>query len=321
MSTNVRLLAAASVLALAACTDTTAPADGVRFSLYLTDAPGDVRVWASFSDIYVQGEGGRTSLLDAPTEMIELTALVGTVEQLVNDAELPFGTAGQIRAVVDQAVLDDGDGGVYALGGGMHPEGPEVTGVLRCPSCSQSGIKIVLTGGSDEVLLDAGSATLLLDFDVSQSFGRGKGRGGTPMWMMHPVIVGTLTLGEAADEAPLPAGMIQGHVQLPFFGFVPQCPPGVNRDLSSFIPRAEMIGVTDDEGNPLVRTGSTEPTGAFEIPFLAGGDYEMDQVDAEFGDHRLQFTTSVVPGSVHLEDDQVVTDVTYFIDSMQCLEG
>lgn len=319
MPRHTRLLVAASMLAVGACSETTRPADGVRFSLYLTDAPGDVRVWASFSDIYLQGEDGRQSLLDGSTDLIEITALVGTVEQLVNGAELPMGAAGEIRAVVDRAVLDDGDGGVFAMGGGLHPEGADVTGVLRCPSCSESGIKIKMTAGDDEVLLDAASATLLMDFDVSQSFGQSTSRRGEPTWIMNPVIFGTLTLGEAQDEAPLPAGAIQGNVQLPFFTFVPQCPSGTPRDLSSFTPTATMIGVTDEEGNPVMRTGSTDAAGSFEIPFLAGGDYEMGQAEADFGTHRLVFNASVVPGSVHLEDDQVVTTVTYFINSMQCM--
>lgn len=310
------VLGVMTVLGLAACnSDTTGPTDGVRFSMYLTDAPGDVRAWASFSDIYVEGEDGRQSLLTEPTELIELTALVGVVQELVHGADIPWGTGGQVRAVVDQAILEDGDGNAFGYGDPLHPEGTEIVGDLRCPSCSTSGLKVKLTDGSEEVFLDGAGASLLLDFDVAQSFAADQGAKGG--WKMHPVILGTLTLGEASAETSLPTGMIQGTVQLPFFGFVPQCPPGTPRDLSSFVPTATMAGVLDDAGEPIVRTGSTSAAGSFEIPFLAAGDYELGQDVTDFGSHRLVFSTMIIPAFVSLAEDQAVP-ASYQILSMAC---
>jgi len=308
-----------AALGLGACTDATAPNQGVRFSMYLTDAPGDVRAWVSFSDIYLQGGEGRTSLLEAPTDLIELTALVGVVQELVGGAVLPLSTAGQLRAVVHQAVLEDGDGNVYSLGGAVHPEGLPTKGDLRCPSCTQSGLKVRLSHEYDEVVLDAEAATLLLDFDVSQSFGRGRSNGKTSSWTMHPVNIGTLTLGEASEgEDILPQGMIRGAVQPPFFTPVPDCPPGTPRNLSSFIPVAEMAGMTDELGNPLVRTGSTSTNGIFEIPFLGGGEYTLGNAPVDFDTHRLVFNASVIPGIVTVGENQVVGGVTYYVSSMAC---
>ena len=308
-------LGAASLLCLSACSDTAAPTDGVRFSLYLTDAPGDVRAWASFTEIYVQGGGGgRQALLSEPTELIELTALVGLVQELAAEGGIPLGTAGQIRAVIDQAVLEDGDGNAFGFGGAVHPEETPVTGELLCPSCTTTGIKIVMTGGSDDVSFDQSSASLLLDFDVAQSFDKASPHGG---WVMHPVIMGTLTQSDGGSEAPIPTGMIQGNVQLPFFGFVPECPPGTPRDLSSFVPLATMAGMTDGSGNPIVRSGSTTAAGAFEIPFLDAGDYDLSQAATEFGTYRLVFSASVIPGSVSLTDGGVA-NASYMIQTMAC---
>ena len=319
MIRSLRITLCLSLVALAACAETTAPRDGVRLSVFLTDAPGDVRVWASFSDIYLQGDGGRTHLLDAPTDLIEVTALVGVVEELVGDLVLPMSSAGQLRVVVDQAVLEDGEGNVFALGGAEHPDGLQTTGPLRCPSCSQSGLKVRMVHESDDVVLDSEVATLLLDFDVSQSFGKAASRGGSAAWIMSPVIIGTLTeASSGGGDEIIPQGMVRGLVQLPFFSTVPQCPPGMPRDLGSFVPTAEMEGVTDDEGNPLVRTGSTDAGGRFEVPFLAPGTYELGNSVVEFETHRLVFSARAVPGLVSLAENQVVEGVTYQVASMAC---
>ena len=311
MGNRSTVFIALSLLGLTACSDTAGPAEGVRFSMYLTDAPGEVRAWASFSDIYVQGEDGRQSLLPEPTELIELTALVGVVQELVGGAEIPWGTIGEVRAVVDDAILEDEEGRAFGFGAPVHPEGTPITGELRCPSCSASGLKIKLTDGDDEIALESGGASLLLDFDVLQSFTENRGSNGG--WRMHPVILGTLTQGEPGSETTLPTGMIQGTVQLPFFTPVPQCPPGTPRDLTSFVPTATM----DAAGEAIVRTGSTTAGGSFEIPFLDAGQYELGQDVTDFGTHRLVFSTMIVPASVTLAEDQAAP-ASYQILSMTC---
>ena len=308
-----------ALLAASACADATGPDEGVHFSLYLTDAPGDVTVWVSFSEVYLQGEDGRTPLLPATTDLIELTALVGLVEELTDDIVLPMYSAGQLRVVIDQAVLEDGDGNVFTMGGAVHPEGLATTGDLRCPSCGTSGLKVRLTQPDDELVLTAGSATLLLDFDVAQSFGRSHSRGGTQTWIMRPTIVGTLVQGEEDDGVDiLPQGAIRGSVQLPFFTPVPDCPAGTRRDLTSFVPTAFMAEVQDDDGNPLRRTGSTSSAGTFEIPFLAAGGYTLGNVAMEFDTHRLVFNADPIPGFVTVMEDQVVSGVNYRVTSMAC---
>ena len=84
------VLALASIaFASAACSDDpTDPATDGRnlLNVLLTDAPGDVAaVWVEIERIYLQGGDGPVELLDEPTELIELTELVGTAVPLVED--------------------------------------------------------------------------------------------------------------------------------------------------------------------------------------------------------------------------------------------
>src|SRR5690606_18339731 len=63
------------------------------------------------------------------------------------------------------------------------PAGAQVTGVLKMPGFAQSGLKVLLGEGA---LAVSGEETLLVDFDVAQSFGKEAGRSGK--WVMRPVI-------------------------------------------------------------------------------------------------------------------------------------
>jgi hypothetical protein len=56
------------------------------------------------------------------------------------------------------------------------------------PSFAQSGLKVNLP--SDLFTVGADPVWVLVDFDVSQSFGRAAG--GSGMWVMSPVLQGSL---------------------------------------------------------------------------------------------------------------------------------
>src|SRR6185503_15979159 len=144
-----------------------------------TDAPGDVdSVWVEISEIYLQGSGRTTLLSEEDAEglgLIELTRLAGTTLELASDVTIDAGHYGQLRFVVEGAVLETEGGAVYTFNA-AHPHGVAATGPLTCPSCTTSGLKVLLPGEVGN--FEGGSSNIvLLDFDVSQSFGHEAGGG------------------------------------------------------------------------------------------------------------------------------------------------
>jgi hypothetical protein len=195
----------ALLFSLAACQDdkVTGPSnDAATLSIFLTDAPGDVEaVWVELLGLTAQGgEGGPVELLSEPTELILLTDLVGTVQFLSLNTDLDPTNFSQLRLVIGDAVLEASDGTVYVKGDPELPAGLEADdlGDLHCPSCSQSGMKVKIP--NDGMDLEEGASALVLDFDVSQSFGHKAGNSGK--WVMSPVIHGSL-IGDADGDGKI----------------------------------------------------------------------------------------------------------------------
>lgn len=210
-----------AVVGFTACDDgDSVGIDTSEVTLLLTDAPGDVEeAVVTISQIYLQGEeegdvesSGRVILMDEPVT-VNLLELVNETMELVSDLEIPAGSYGQMRFVVDGAYIavegeSEGELEYYATSGyDQVPGGIAVDGTLNCPSCSQSGLKVLLHG----VSIDSNQEIILLDFDVSESFGRDAG--GSGQWVMHPVIkateiefTGSLALNvEFADTVEIPS--------------------------------------------------------------------------------------------------------------------
>jgi hypothetical protein len=92
--------------------------------------------------------------------------------------------------------VDNGNGGsdVFATEGYDATQcGGAATGVLQAPSFAQSGLKVAMAGSALE--LTGPEKIVLVDFDVSQSFGH-EASG----WVMHPVVTG----GEITTEPSAP---------------------------------------------------------------------------------------------------------------------
>jgi hypothetical protein len=205
--------ALALVGAIAGCDDATDARFG-SVSILLTDAPGEVvEAWVTITDIYLQGRGGeddppggRVYLMQGGDETHELLSLSNSVAELVSGQEVPTGHYGQLRVVLSGGCIVTAGGEVYASSTGYDLCGAR-TGTLHMPSFGQSGAKVLLHG----LQVTSGEQAILLDFDVSQSFGHQAGASG--MWVMNPVIHGaevTLTSGVAvtlgAGEVTLPEG-------------------------------------------------------------------------------------------------------------------
>lgn len=203
LATLRRSLGAAAVVAVAAltaasCDSPTSLRTGT-LSLLLTDAPGDVvSAVVTIDQIYLQasedGAEGRIVLRDEDVTT-DLLTLVGTTHELIEGVEIPVGSYSQLRFVISGAYIEvEGEGGATTIYASTPdyaglPEGAEVDGVLQMPSLAQTGIKVNLPDDA-LVILEDGLVVLVVDFDVSQSFGQAAG--GSGQWVMHPVLQGVI---------------------------------------------------------------------------------------------------------------------------------
>jgi Domain of unknown function (DUF4382) len=252
-------------LGLAAC-DSTVGNDDARVTLRLTDAPGDfVAAEVQIEEIYLQGSSDdgsdRIVLYDGGETFDLLTLTDGVTELLAEGVVVPAGNYSQLRVVVGEASITTEGGDTYSTGGGS----------LQCPSCSQSGLKINLPGGS--VRLEGDSNILLVDFDVAQSFGHQAG--GSGRWVMHPVL--TATDFQAT-------GSLSGQVTLAEGVQLPATCGGSAVDLTAFVPQ-----ITAGE---IVLSGSTDAEGALSFPFVAPGIFSLGyDAEVEFDNgETLEFT-------------------------------
>jgi Domain of unknown function (DUF4382) len=186
-------LLAVALTALAGCGDGAAPGGTTAVSLKLTDAPGDVQhAFVTITEINLTGENGKVVLRDTPYTG-DLLTLAGTTADLVTAADVPSGTYSQLRFVISGACIavenESGGSDIYTTDGyDSTPCGGPATGVLQAPSYDQSGLKVVLDEGALTIVEP--EKTLLVDFDVAQSFGHVAGQSG--MWVMHPVVKGSV---------------------------------------------------------------------------------------------------------------------------------
>lgn len=214
MSRTLRLLSILSLPLLAACDASTSAANGA-VSIRLTDAPGDFKkAVVTIDRVTLQPGNDSTAeavvLRDTPitTDLLTLTNDVAT---LVDEAVVPAGTYGQLRFVISGAYIEvEGAGGtsqIYATSppyAGL-PSGATVTGNLQTPSFSTSGLKVSLPNGG--VTVGAEAQVLLVDFDVSKSFGKQAGNSG--QWVMRPSLKATdfQTTGALTATAQLGTGI------------------------------------------------------------------------------------------------------------------
>jgi len=190
----IRPLCTISGLALAAglagC-DSQGPGGTTSLSVMLKDAPGDVlHAVVTISEVDLVGSGGVHVLTQTPAT-VDLLTLAASASTLVQDVEVPSGTYTQLRFKITGACIavDDGGGNssIYTTAGyDPTPCGGTAAGVLQAPSYAESGLKVTMAANALE--LTGTQKILLVDFDVSQSFGHDAG--GSGGWVMHPVVTG-----------------------------------------------------------------------------------------------------------------------------------
>ena len=319
---EARLLPLFIPLMLVACSDGDSPTGGAgdastTLSVYLTDAPGDVsRVWLEISSITTTGSGGTVELLTQPTDLIEVTALTDEAVALVQALDFDPGSVQTLRFVIGGAVLETNDGKVFTRNGALHPEGIESGGELQCPSCSQSGIKVRL---SKVLTVAEGENGVLLDFDVSRSFGRQVGNSGR--WVMSPVVHGA-SKNPNEVELGLSDLEIRGSIVLAAGVQIPVC-AGAQRSLADFVPVAVATTLVDDTGEPVSFNGKSDGEGEVEIEVLEGDTYTLSFAEVvEFESGSLSFSGRVTPAQVNVgEDNPTVVGVIFTIESVSCAEA
>ena len=192
----LRSLALVSLAVFGACDSATSAADGT-LSIRLTDAPGNFKkAVVTIDRVTLQPGNDSTAqaviLRDTPITT-DLLTLANDVATVVDGAVVPAGTYGQLRFIISGAYIEvEGAGGtsqIYATSPSYAglPSGATVTGNLQTPSFSTSGLKVSLPSGG--VTIGADAQVLLVDFDVSKSFGKQAGNSG--QWVMRPSIKAT----------------------------------------------------------------------------------------------------------------------------------
>ncbi len=284
-------------------------------TVFLTDAPGDaVALWIDVDRVYFQGgPQGRHVLLDDPTGLVEVSALVERVQEISGRENVQPGQYSGLRVGIRAAVLETEAGEVLAYGSASHPGGLPTTGPLSCPRCAESDV-LVLTG---DLALDEGEANgIVLDFDVRQSLARNGG-----VWSLEPVIHATRTWMGDGDETSLAggvAGEIVGRVGADVE--IPSCPAGVERSAADLVPVARAHSLTDVHGRAVTRTGWVDPeSGRFSLRFLETDTYALEHVaDVEFEGWTLKLDAVVTPSEIHVTRGAAPSEVEYRITGARC---
>ena len=187
-----RIMSTIALVAALGCGDSQSPGGTTQLSVLLKDAPGDVvTAVVTIDEVHLVGDGGVTVLRDDPMT-VDLLTLATTTAEMVTDFTVPSGDYSQLRFVISGGYIEvenaDASTSVYASSPAYAglPAGTVVDGSLQMPSLAQSGLKVTLS--SDALSLSGDDTILLVDFDVSQSFGHATGQGDD--WVMHPVITG-----------------------------------------------------------------------------------------------------------------------------------
>ena len=241
-------------------------------TIKLTDAPGDYKsAVVTISEVYLQGSKGKTVLRDTPVTT-DLVKLANSTADIVEGAIVPEGTYGELRFVISGAYIEveqaDGSSLIYATAADYAglPAGAQVAGSLQMPSFATSGLKVKFDGA---VEVTGEQQVILVDFDVSQSFGRQAG--GSGQWVMKRVIKGAFIEFTGSVNVTLAKGegvtlpTVNGEATT-LGGFKATLKPTVSDADGAAPAAAEEYSLTDANGD-----------GVFEasFKFLVPGTYEL----------------------------------------------
>ncbi len=309
---TIGLAAATLGLGLAACDSTSSGTS--RLSIKLTDAPPEANITeavVTISKIYLQGSQSANPseqmvLLSTPVTT-DLLTLSNDVLNLVEDQVVKAGTYAQLRFVIDGGYIvvdENGTSKTYATPGyaGL-PEGVTPDGLLECPSCGQSGIKVNFPDGALTLTEDK---IVLVDFDVAETFGHPAGGSGS--WVMHPSLKadnvqlsGTVTVMAKLDEG----------VTLPDLNGSPTTLADFKAELRTSDMDPLVVGELADFSGP-------DADGYFTATFdlVLPGDYDVNILSPmDMGTPLIDFMTDpAMPQGVTVDSDGNPS-VSYLITS------
>lgn len=316
-STSMGAALVALAFGIVACDDSTSPSNP-RLSILLTDAPGAVEeAWVEITGIYLQGTpsapGEKMWLLQETTGLIDLITLDDQTVALVEDAVIDPGVFSQLRFIVGEAAIvvreSETEVLVYATTGltleelndareefdpGLSPL-TMIDGQLECPSCSETGFKVIFPGGA--IRLEDEAEVLVVDFDAQQTFGRRAGESG--QWVMEPVL--------SASELGL-SGTIAGTVA--WADADPQLSCGGGPvSLADFRPTATL--------GEVIKTGTPAEDGSYRISFVGPGTWALGFESVSFDNGDVLTFEATHPASVEVTSGSTAT-ADFSITSAAC---
>lgn len=295
----VGALALFLVFTLGGCEESAGVGGSGSLSILLTDDPGFLEAWVNIRRVELvgggegEGEGGGIVVLRDDVFEANLLDLANDVAILVDETTVPEGTYSQLRFIIPDACIVLGEvvdevvtpTAVYASPDYDRCDKTGITpGDLQLPSFDQTGIKVQLP---NDVLTVSGEQTLLVDFDVLESFGHQAGNSGK--WVMHPVI--------RAEDMSL-SGTITVELTL---GAEMSLPTDVfpNPTLADYFQAS-----LDTETEPVLFTESDGTYKASFLHLLPDQSYEVSVVLKE--GLSLDFAP-MSPQTVNFESENVVT--------------
>lgn len=290
---------ALATFGLVACDGGTSPDGQSTLSVQLTDQPSAdlAEAWVEITKIDLQGTAGGFTLYDGPPVQLDLLTLANEAEPLVVDKAIPSGSYAQLRLFVGAAHAVTTEGETYSSDGSMPPtQSGQPDGVLECPSCGETGIKVNLPEGG--LQLQNESKILMLDFDARESYGRKAGESG--VWVLNPLITSSELEASGSVE-----GTVTADVTIPACG-------SLTGSVEHFVP--ELLDGTD-----VVASGDVESDGSYLINFLdAPKTYGVGfAVTVDASDTKQYRFDATSPSSVDVESGTTHT-VDYTITSAAC---
>lgn len=296
-------------------------------SVHMTDAEGTVNAaWVSVAEVYAEGPDGRVQLAGSSDGAVELTQLEGgSAVTLSSNVAVEADTYSEVHVVIEEAAVETRDGTVLATSANLQLPGASaaISGSITCDACGDEvGVRVRLAGGSFSVSGNS-NTTLLLDFDVAESFRAETGLTGSGSWSVQPVIVGSED--DEEDETGAIAGTAtvgDGQVE----PFPVQC-GGQTITEEEFLDQYFLIHATaqntsDGEGGSYSRSTTADSAGDFRMEGLPTDDYSMDFEQRRVlrnGD-TLDITAQADPNVVTVEANSTAT-ANFDVGGATCRTG